>query len=133
MAMVNGSGHYEPRTYGRLNPFHAHFLGCHVVSLKGSCEKIYGDGADTLCKANEMHICEINRSNAMVRTRSAFVERPPAECNECFTKKCHLHQNMTVCESCVREQNCRCKKSCGLYQLEDSVAYFCKQHKSVIV
>merc|ERR1712139_367815 len=99
LAMVDNAGHYEPRLGGRLNPFHAHFLGCHVAGLNGSCEKVYGDAPDTLCKANEMHICEINRSSSILHSVSAPVETPPSarempqNCTECFSKKCHLPQN----------------------------------------
>merc|ERR1712003_44647 len=73
LAMVDNAGHYEPRNEGRLNPFHAHFLGCHVAGLQASCEKIYGDGSDTLCKANKMHICEINKSSSIFPESSALL------------------------------------------------------------
>merc|ERR1712007_383473 len=67
LAMVDGAGHYEPSQDGRLNPFHAHFLGCHVADLQHSCAQIYGKGANSLCKANKMHICEINQSSSILR------------------------------------------------------------------
>merc|ERR1712046_68954 len=48
---VAGAGHMEPIQGGRMNPFDAHFLGCHVANLKDSCDRIYGDSDDSICKA----------------------------------------------------------------------------------
>jgi len=64
-AQVQGAGHMEPIQGGRMNPFDAHFLGCHVADLKDSCDKIYGDGADSVCKANPMDGCNVTGSNPM--------------------------------------------------------------------
>lgn len=60
-----GAGHMEPSQGGRMNPFDAHFLGCHVANLEGSCDKIYGDGDDSVCKATPMDGCEVTGSNPM--------------------------------------------------------------------
>jgi predicted dienelactone hydrolase len=59
LAQVQGAQHMEPAENGRLNPFDAHFLGCHLTNLQTSCDKIYGDAADSLCKANTMTTCEV--------------------------------------------------------------------------
>merc|ERR1712139_694889 len=48
-----------PATNGALNPFDAHFLGCHVADLQTSCNKIYGTGQGTICKANSMTLCQV--------------------------------------------------------------------------
>merc|ERR1719333_1593523 len=56
LAEVEGAEHMEPRSPGRLNPFDAHFLGCHVLDLKTSCDKITGKGTNDMCQANKMTI-----------------------------------------------------------------------------
>lgn len=66
LAQVDGAQHMEPLTNGRLNPFDAHFLGCHVAGLQSSCDKVYGDAADSMCKANKMTICEIVKKNSTI-------------------------------------------------------------------
>jgi len=63
-AEVNGARHMEPAGAGRLNPFDAHFLGCHVANLTTSCDKIYGNAPDSICHAGEalnytMKACDI--------------------------------------------------------------------------
>jgi len=50
-AVASGAGHMEPTHGGRLNPFDAHFLGCHAAGLQSSCNKIYGNSEDTICNA----------------------------------------------------------------------------------
>jgi len=57
-AAVQGSRHMEPYQPGRLNPFVAHFMGCHVADLQESCDMVYGNGSDALCQANLMSNCE---------------------------------------------------------------------------
>merc|ERR1712176_1633051 len=54
LAEVEGAEHMEPLINGRLNPFDAHFLGCHVLDLKTSCDKITGKGTNDMCQANKM-------------------------------------------------------------------------------
>merc|ERR1712151_414742 len=49
-AIAKGAGQMEPIQGGRMNPFDAHFLGCHVADLQTSCDKIYGDADDSICK-----------------------------------------------------------------------------------
>merc|ERR1712039_974463 len=64
LAQVEGAQHMEPESPGRLNPFDAHFLGCHVAALQSSCVRIYGNASDSLCKANKMITCTIEKSSA---------------------------------------------------------------------
>merc|ERR1712166_361975 len=59
LAEVQGADHMYPATNGALNPFDAHFLGCHVADLQTSCDKIYGTGQGTICKANSMSLCQV--------------------------------------------------------------------------
>merc|ERR1719199_2241415 len=61
LAEVKGAVHMEPAIDGRLNPFDAHFLGCHVAGLQTSCDKVYGGGADDMCQANTMTLCQIEK------------------------------------------------------------------------
>jgi len=66
LAEVDGAVHMEPMINGRLNPFDAHFLGCHVAGLQTSCDKIDGSGADDMCQANTMTLCQIEKSESLV-------------------------------------------------------------------
>jgi len=59
LAEVQGADHMYPATNGALNPFDAHFMGCHVADLQTSCNKIYGTGQGTICKANSMTLCQV--------------------------------------------------------------------------
>lgn len=59
LAEVTGADHMFPATNGALNPFDAHFMGCHVADLQTSCDKVYGNGADSMCKANSMTLCQV--------------------------------------------------------------------------
>merc|ERR1712139_336619 len=59
LAEVQGADHMYPATNGALNPFDAHFLGCHVADPQTSCDKIYGTGQGTICKANSMTLCQV--------------------------------------------------------------------------
>lgn len=58
-AVAKGAGHMEPIQGRRLNGFDGHFLGCHVAGLQTSCAKIYGDGPDSICKAQPMDACKV--------------------------------------------------------------------------
>jgi len=58
LAEVQGADHMYPLTNGALNPFDAHFMGCHVADLQTSCNKVYGTGKDTMCEANSMMLCD---------------------------------------------------------------------------
>merc|ERR1712032_1610976 len=59
LAQVEGASHMEPAENGRLNPFDAHFLGCHLANLTASCDMVYGNAVGSICKANTMTVCEI--------------------------------------------------------------------------
>merc|ERR1719162_1282855 len=59
LAQVSGADHMYPATNGALNPWDAHFLGCHVADLHSSCLKIYGTGSDSVCKGNSMTQCQV--------------------------------------------------------------------------
>jgi len=52
----------EPLINGRLNPFDAHFLGCHLAGLDSSCTKVYGDASTDMCQANTMALCEFTKA-----------------------------------------------------------------------
>lgn len=67
LAEVTGADHMFPLTNGALNPFDAHFMGCHVADLQASCDKIYGQGADTICQANSMTLCEVVGGKSLVQ------------------------------------------------------------------
>lgn len=64
LAEVDGAQHMEPMSPGRLNPFDAHFLGCHLAGLEGSCDKVYGKAADSMCQANTMTICDLVQASS---------------------------------------------------------------------
>merc|ERR1712151_320226 len=59
LAQVTGADHMYPATNGALNPWDAHFLGCHVADLQNSCNKIYGGGSGSICKGNSMTLCQV--------------------------------------------------------------------------
>jgi hypothetical protein len=65
MAQVTGADHMYPATNGALNPWDAHFMGCHVADLESSCTQIYGSGADSICKGNSMTQCEVVGSSPL--------------------------------------------------------------------
>jgi dienelactone hydrolase len=67
LAEVQGADHMFPLTNGALNPFDAHFLGCHVADLTASCDKIYGTQADSICKANDMALCDVEGSSGLLQ------------------------------------------------------------------
>jgi len=58
-AVAQGAGHMEPIQGGRLNIYDAHFFGCHVAEMQPSCDIIYGDGGDSICKAQAYDACEV--------------------------------------------------------------------------
>lgn len=56
-ASVQGGSHMEPAQGGRLNKYAAHFLACHVRELQTSCDKVYGNAEDSMCKEVDTDIC----------------------------------------------------------------------------
>lgn len=60
-ANLEGGSHMEPAHGGRMNEFMAHFQGCYLIPRQESCDKIYGDGPDSLCHKNPMTDCDIQK------------------------------------------------------------------------
>merc|ERR1711877_92254 len=91
-----------PATNGALNPWDAHFLGCHVADLQNSCVKIYGSGPQSICKGNSMTQCQVIGSSPSPSLSPAPTPSPvpgPApspipggqpshECLECWQTAC---------------------------------------------
>jgi hypothetical protein len=77
-AVLNGGRHMEPEGQGRLNPFDALFMGCHLkaVGSTASCARIYGNTSDALCFANSMTTCQIDLTPPTPPTPS-----PPSPCD----------------------------------------------------
>lgn len=46
---LHGANHMEPAHSGHSCEFMAHFLACYTIPSQYSCDKIYGDGPDTMC------------------------------------------------------------------------------------
>jgi len=65
-AVAKGAGHMEPIQGGRMNPYDAHFFGCHVAELKSSCDVIYGNGNNSICKAQAYDACQVVQPNSTV-------------------------------------------------------------------
>jgi len=58
-ATILGGKHMYPAHGSPMNEMMAHFLACYLLPRKESCEIIYGDGQDSLCKKNPMGDCDI--------------------------------------------------------------------------
>jgi len=58
-ATIEGGKHMYPAHGSPMNEMMAHFLACYLLPRKESCEIIYGDGSDSLCKKNQMGDCQI--------------------------------------------------------------------------
>merc|ERR1712232_1447027 len=84
---ASGARHMEPFHSDRLNPFAAHFMGCHVADLQKSCGMVYGDAPETMCSANRMTTCK--------------VVAPYVSCGQFTMDACELYMrcswNGTVC------------------------------------
>lgn len=61
-AQARGRGHMEPEQDGVVNPYMAHFVGCEVAGLKTSCDKVYGDGPDSICHDANISSCVVTKS-----------------------------------------------------------------------
>jgi len=59
---VYGDNHMAPAHGAPVNTMMAHFLGCYLIPNRDSCEIIYGDSDDSMCKALSMHDCDIQRT-----------------------------------------------------------------------
>jgi hypothetical protein len=60
-ATIAGGRHMYPAHGSPMNDMMAHFLACYLIPSKDSCNIIYGDGPDSLCKKNQMGDCTIIR------------------------------------------------------------------------
>merc|ERR1719221_1036568 len=58
-ATIEGGKHMYPAHGSPMNEMMAHFLACYLLPRKESCEIIYGDGLNSLCKKNPMGDCQI--------------------------------------------------------------------------
>merc|ERR1711876_100653 len=58
-ATIEGGNHMYPAHGSPMNEMMAHFLACYLIPRKESCEIIFGDGLDSLCKKNPMGDCDI--------------------------------------------------------------------------
>merc|ERR1712048_257445 len=128
LAQVTGADHMYPLTNGALNPWDAHFLGCHVADLQSSCDKIYGSGSDSICKGNSMMQCEVVGSPsptppAPLPVPTPTPTPPPApspipggepsvECLECWQITCSQITcsgvEQTDCEQCMKDGKAAC-------------------------
>merc|ERR1719272_1250728 len=130
-----------PATNGALNPFDAHFLGCHVADLQTSCDKIYGTGQGTICKANSMTLCQV------VGGASPSPPSPPApspspspvpggeptaECLECWQNACSVKQS--DCAQCMSTNKDSCVAICkpSLFG-QKMMDWYCQAETTVLV
>jgi len=70
-ASIRGGGHMWPLYGSPMNEMMAHFLACYLLPRKESCEIIFGDGPDSLCKKNPMGTCVITKEES-----SSFAPAP---------------------------------------------------------
>lgn len=119
-AEADGARHMEPMHAGRLNPFDAHFLGCHVADLQTSCDMIYGDGPTTICQANQMKSCEICKPETGCLPTPARVTTPaPAphpsgacmvqeetDCGGDFYSEAQVDSYDACCDLCDADADC---------------------------
>merc|ERR1711899_62143 len=85
-ATIEGGKHMYPAHGSPMNEMMAHFLACYLLPREESCEIIYGDGLDSLCKKNPMGDCQIIKdsnsdSNTIVeKYNKEYIRRFGAEC-----------------------------------------------------
>jgi len=147
LAEVSGADHMFPATNGALNPFDAHFLGCHVAELESSCNKVYGTGAGTMCKANSMTLCNVVNgpgpspvpSPSPVPTPSPTPApspipggEPSKECLNCWQSACAAIEQ-TTCEQCMKDSQDVCKPICkpSLFG-QKMMDWFCKSTEVIV-
>lgn len=122
-AVVEGAGHMEPMHGGRLNPFDAHFLGCHVADLHSSCDKIYGDSDGSICRANVMSACEVAIPSPTPPSPSTCSIQNRTDCSsgyfndidvDTFDHCCDLCKGDSRCGAWTHYQGtCYLKRACG--------------------
>jgi hypothetical protein len=160
LAEVQGADHMYPATNGALNPFDAHFLGCHVADLQTSCNKIYGTGQGTICKANSMTLCQVEGGSPSPSPSPspAPTPTPPpvptptpsptptptpspspvpggdpsADCLKCWQNACSASQ--TDCNQCMVTNQDSCKPICkpSLFG-QKMMDWFCDAQAAVVV
>jgi len=150
LAQVTGAQHMEPMSPGRLNPFDAHFLGCHVIGLKTSCDKINGKRSQDMCQANKMTICDIvalgpGPSPGPAPPPPGPSPAPPApgpspspdvpqKCQQCFKKACAAQQGKSdTCMKCLKQHMGPCAKDCMPTPFKTVEDWFCKSEADTIV
>jgi len=159
LAEVQGADHMYPAENGALNPFDAHFLGCHVADLQTSCDKVYGTGQGTICKANTMTLCQVEGgagpSPPSPSPPSPSPSPPPspppsptpspppspspvpggdptAECLECWQQACSAAQ--ADCQQCMSTNKDSCVATCkpSLFG-QKMMDWYCQAQSTVVV
>ena len=159
LAEVTGADHMYPATNGALNPFDAHFMGCHVADLQTSCDKIYGSGPGTICKANSMSLCQVVGGPSPTPTPTPSPQptptpsprptptptptpspspspipggEPSAACLQCWQSVCSAKQ--TDCAQCMLSSKDSCVAICkpSLFG-QKMMDWFCKSESEVVV
>lgn len=59
---ITGDNHMAPLHGSPMNEYMAHFFACYLVSSEESCDMIYGEGPESVCKFHDMTGCIIDRS-----------------------------------------------------------------------
>jgi len=157
LAQVTGADHMYPATNGALNPWDAHFLGCHVADLQSSCLKIYGSGSDSICKGNSMTQCQVIGSSPSPSPSPSPAPSPvptpspspaptpspapspipggePSEaCLECWQTACSASKQ-SDCEQCMTDSKDSCIPVCkpSLFG-QKMMDWFCKSDLEVVV
>merc|ERR1712137_940678 len=152
LAQVTGADHMYPLTNGALNPWDAHFLGCHVADLQNSCDKIYGSGSDSICKGNSMTQCEVmglpsptpSPAPSPVPTPDPTPTptpvpspipggEPSAECSQCWQSTC-AGVEQADCEQCMKDGKATCIPICkpSLFG-QKMMDWFCNSHTEIIL
>merc|ERR1712194_249117 len=117
-----------------------------------SCDKVYGDASDSLCKANKMTTCKIvkaptpgpsppaptppaptpsPRPTPPPAPPSPSPDQPPATCQTCFLDHCpNLHKAASeACRDCVTKNQLTCTSSCQPYAFSKISSWFCGSSK----
>jgi hypothetical protein len=105
-AEVNGARHMEPAGAGRLNPFDAHFLGCHVANLTTSCDKIYGNAPDSICHAGEALNYTMKSCDIVQPSTATCNIQPKVDCGGDFFAEQQVDDVGACCDLCKATANC---------------------------
>merc|ERR1712070_555962 len=130
--------------------------GCHVADLETSCNKIYGTGQGTICKANSMTLCQVvggsspsppspsppsppqptpTPSPTPAPTPSPSPVpggEPSAECLGCWQNACSAGQ--ADCNQCMLTNKDSCVAICkpSLFG-QKMMDWFCNKNDEVVV